>query len=416
MSKNQQDQTPGAYQAWLVSFVGSLFFFFEFFQLSSFDPLNAHLQAQYHLSPGQVSWLGSAYLWANVICLLPAGILMDKYGPRRCMLSSLAIAIFGLALFEYGHCFTLVLLGRFIVGTGNAFCFIGLIVLISQWFAANRQAFAMAIMVNVGFLGGLTAHTPLVWVLETFGWSNLMFINLSMGILIWFLHYVLVRNGPSFIPRSERSAISFREYRQKVLTLQNFGAGIYIACLNLPIMVLCALWGIGYLRDVHHLGAYQASNVVSMIFLGSMLGSPLLGWVSDHIRSRKKVMWFAAVTTLILCLPLCLTQEVIGYLPLILMFFLLGFFSAAQVLGYPVITESNSKEYVGRATSLASMLIIGGGMLGQIAYGAMLNYSLEFSVTMAYRQAMLLFPLSIILALLFLVWMKETFCKKTMET
>jgi len=416
MSKNQQDQTLGAYRSWLISFVGSLFFFFEFFQLSSFDPLNAHLQIQYHLSPSQVSWLGSAYLWANVICLLPAGILMDKFGPRRCMLSSLAIAILGLTLFEYGHCFSLVLLGRFIVGTGNAFCFIGLIVLISQWFPANRQAFAMAIMVNVGFLGGLTAHTPLVWILETFGWSTLMLVNLGMGLVIWVLHYLFVRNGPGFVQALPRSTISLAEYRQKVLTLQNFGAGIYISCLNLPIMVLCALWGIEYLRDVHHLDAYQASNVVSMIFLGSMLGSPLLGWISDHLQSRKKVMWFAGCVTLFLCLPLCFVQQAVGYVLLILMFLLLGFFSSAQVLGYPLITESNANEYVGRATSLASMLIIGGGMLGQIAYGAVLNHGLQLSLAMAYRQAMLLFPLSILLALFFLVWMKETFCKKTMET
>jgi MFS family permease len=421
MTKNKQvaldDLALGSRKAWLLCFIASLFFFFEFFQLSSFDPLNALIQRKYQLNPAQVSWLGSAFLWGNIMFLIPAGMLMDKRGARPSILASLGISIIGLALFEYGHQFSLVLLGRFAVGIGNAFCFIALIVLVSQWFPANKQAFAMAIMVNVGFLGGLVAHTPLVWVLEHYGWSTLMAINLMMGMVIWTLNYALVYDGPLFQPADHsNSSLSFAEYRSKILTLQNIGAGVYISFLNLPIMVLCALWGVQYLQDVHHLGAFQSSNVVSMIFLGSMIGSPVLGWLSDYWQRRKNMMLIGGLGSLALCLPLCFLDLSLSYLQLLIIFILLGFFSSAQVLGYPLITESNLSEFAGRATSLASMMIMSGGMLGQVIFGGLLKAHGEIISSASYGYAMILFPASIMIALFLLFWMKETFCRKILET
>ena len=55
-------------------------------------------------------------------------------------------------------------------------------------------------------------------------------------------------------------------------------------------MVLCALWGASYLQVVHHLPDMAASNVVSLIFMGSVIGCPLVGWLSDSQGRRKPLM------------------------------------------------------------------------------------------------------------------------------
>lgn len=61
-------------KAWVVCFIASLFFLFEFIQLSSFDALNHYIASYFHLNASQVSFLGSAFLWGNVLFLLPAGV------------------------------------------------------------------------------------------------------------------------------------------------------------------------------------------------------------------------------------------------------------------------------------------------------------------------------------------------------
>lgn len=412
---------PSVSQAWVVCFFAGLFFLFEFIQLSSFDALNHWVQQFYHLQSAQVGWLGSSFLWGNVLFLLPAGLLLDKFGPRQVILWSLAISIVGLATFSFGSAFSVAFVGRLMSGIGNAFCFVSLVVLVSRWFPGNQQAFAMGILVNMAFLGGMFAHTPLVWLLEHYGWTKVMGGNVLFGILVFSLIFVFVKDGPqssSTMKTKSQSQVGFWREFKTIFHIQNIGAGVYTSCLNLPIMVLCALWGIQYLQVVHHLSVVQASNVVSMIFFGSMMGSPLAGWMSDRLQRRKKMMWIGGILALILCYPLCCMHQALSAIQLMFIFFSLGCVTSTQVVSYPLIAESNSAIYAGRACSLASMIIMGGGMCAQILFGWLLTRHQTIGAIPtdeAFQGAMLMFPVSILLALLMLVFMKETYCKHHLE-
>jgi MFS family permease len=173
-----------------------------------------------------------------------------------------------------------------------------------------------------------------------------------------------------------------------------------------------------YLQIVHHVTVVQASNIVSMIFFGSMIGSPLAGWLSDKIRRRKQIMWIGGLLALILCYPLCYMKHALPVSELMLIFFCLGCVTSTQVVSYPLIAESNSAVYAGRACSLASMIIMGGGMCAQMVFGWLLNQHQmvdAIPTEETFRGAMIMFPVCIMLALLMLVFMKETFCKNHLE-
>lgn len=405
-------------KAWLVCFIGSLFFLYEFIQLSSFDALNQFLTVHFNLSASQLSLLGSAFLWGNVLFLLPAGIFLDKFGPRKVILLSLGVAIIGVGIFAFSHSFILAFISRLMTGIGNAFCFVSLVVLVSRWFPASKQAFAMGTLVNMAFIGGMFSHTPLVWLLGHFSWQVLMLANMLLGLIVWGLIFSFLADYPpnratEFTTKQNTNTGFFKAF-QKIFIAQNIFAGLYTACLNLPIMVLCALWGMQYLRVVHHLSVYQASNVVSMIFLGSMLGCPLAGWLSDKMQLRKPVMWFGAITALLLSFPLCFSDMNLTQSSLALIFFGLGCVTSTQVLSYPMIAESNSFEYAGRACSIASMIIMGGGMLAQMLFGYLLDWHHGVNKALGisdFHFAMKLFPCSILLALLSMFILRETFCK-----
>jgi MFS family permease len=410
-------------KAWVVCFVASLFFLFEFIQLSSFDTLNHYISTQFQLNASKLSFLGSAFLWGNVIFLLPAGLLLDRFGSRRTILVSLSVSVLGVFLFSIAHSFTLVFIARFMSGIGNAFCFVSLVVLVNRWFPSNKQAFAMGVLVNMAFIGGLFAHTPLVMLLNQFGWQNIMWGNVVLGLLILTLIYFFVENYPeqlaSQYQQDKTQTDSFFSGLKHILTTQNIAAGFYTSCLNLPIMVLCALWGIQYLQVVHHLSVYEASNAVSMIFLGSMLGCPLAGFLSDKMQKRKPVMWVGALATLVLSIPLVLTQLNISPNLLMWIFFALGCVTSAQVLSYPLIAESNSMQYSGRACSIASFIIMGGGMLAQMLFGYLLSFKGADTAHLSVAQfqfAMYLFPVSVLIAIIAMVLLRETNCRNHMES
>src|SRR3990167_11254649 len=93
--------STGKAQPWLVCFAGSLFFFFEFIQLNSFNALAPALIQTFQIDATQVGILSANYFYANVIFLFPAGMILDRVSTRQVIILAMAISVlctFGFAL------------------------------------------------------------------------------------------------------------------------------------------------------------------------------------------------------------------------------------------------------------------------------------------------------------------------------
>lgn len=399
---------------WLVCFSAGLFFFYEFFQLNAFDVINTFLRAEYHLDAQKLSWLSSSFVWANVLFLLPAGIILDRCSARWVILSAMSLCVIGTIGFALTHQFVWAACFHALTGIGNAFCFLSCVILVARWFSPRRQAFVIGCIVTLAFIGGMMAHTPLVYLNQHYGWRNALLLDGAVGavILVWL--FGVVHDVPRAPVAHYHPIVWLTDLWHAVMNRQNWLAGIYTACLNLPIMVLCALWGASYLQTMHQLSPIVASNIVSLIFMGSIMGCPIFGWLSDRHGQRKPIMLLGAVMSLLLLLPLMLATHLTAS-SLSLIFFGLGFFTSTQVIGYPLIAESNPVQQTGAATGLASILIMGGGGLGQIIFGSLLQYHAGHRVqqysAMDFQFAIWLFPLTVLLAIVVCFWAKETYCK-----
>lgn len=408
---------PGGLTAWVVCLSAGLFFFYEFFQLNLFDVINQPLRDAFALDAAQLSWMSSTFLWANILFLIPAGVILDRYATRLAILMAMGLCVAGTVGFALTESFVLASFFHFLTGVGNAFCFVACVVLVSKWFPPRRQALVIGCIVTMAFLGGMIAHTPLVYLNEHYGWRHALLIDGGVGVLFLVWIASVVKDSPTIdlAISSTRRATAKPNFFQALANKQTWLAGFYTSCLNLPIMVLCALWGASYLQAVHDLTAVNASNIVSLIFIGSIIGCPLMGWISDSLGKRKPLMIMGAFATLIAIVPLVFAVTLPHWL-LNLLFFLIGLFSSTQVISYPMIAESNSEANTGVATSIASVVIMGGAGIGQVLFGWLMQ--LHAGVTMKlyasadYNFAMWMFPIAIFLALMAIFLAKETYCKR----
>lgn len=403
--------------AWLVCLSAGLFFFYEFFQLNLFDVINQPLRDEFHIDAAQLSWLSSTYLWANILFLLPAGVILDRYSPRIVILMSMLICVASTIGFALTHSYTLAAIYHFLSGIGNAFSFLSCVVLVSRWFASKEQAFVIGCVVTMAFLGGMMAHTPLAYMAEHFGWRNALLIDGGVGVLLLCWIFVFVKDRPADFAADP----SFDKGTNKprlipvLLNKQNWFAGIYTSCLNLPIMVLAALWGTSYLQVVYHLSEISASNVVSLLFIGSIVGCPLAGWLSDYFGCRKPFMIFGALLAGISILPL-LMGFVLSNTMIACIFFSIGLFTSTQVISYPLIAESNHSHFTGAATGIASVIIMGGGGVGQVVFGWLMQHRANNLVaqysTYDFQYAMRLFSVTLLIGLLAALLVRETYCQR----
>lgn len=418
---------PGNLMAWVVCLSAGLFFFYEFFQLNIFDVINQPLREDFHINATQLSWMSSAYLWADILFLLPAGIILDLFSTRTVILTALSVCVIGTLGFAVTDSFIIASFCHFLSGIGNAFCFLSCVVLVSHWFPPRKQALVIGLLVTMAFSGGMMAHTPFAYLYELLGWRKALLMDGAVGILLLVWIYGVVRDKPCDSPHQRNKSVQkvspegynkgkLKKILWKCLSnRQNWLAGCYTSFLNLPIMVLCALWGASYLQVVHHLSEMAASNIVSLIFMGSIIGCPLAGWLSDSQGRRKPLMILGAIATCITVLPLFL-DTTFSPITLSILFFALGFFTSTQIISYPLVAESNSSEGTGAATAIASVIIMGGGGVGQVVFGWLMTHHAQATMTTYsvadFQFAMWLFPITALGALVTVLMTRETFCKR----
>lgn len=405
----------GGLMAWLVCLSAGLFFFYEFFQLNLFDVINQPLRDEFQIDAAQLSWMSSAFLWGDILFLLPAGIILDRFSTRRVILVAMCICLMGTIGFALTNSFAWASFFHSLSGVGNAFCFLSCVVLVTRWFPSRRQALVIGCIVTLAFIGGMVAHTPLAYLNEHYGWRYSLLIDAAIGAVLFFWLYSFIKDRPgdsqSVIAEGHRALSP--NFLQALANPQNWLAGLYTSCLNLPIMVICALWGASYLQVVHHVLPIPASNIVSLIFIGSIVGCPLVGWLSDKSGRRKPLMIAGAFATLLAVIPLFI-GVVLSETLLSIIFFLLGVFTSTQVISFPLIAESNSTSNTGVATGIASIIIMGGAGVSQVLFGWLMQHHAGI-VTQQYtvadfQYAMWMFPITLVIALLAIVFARETYC------
>lgn len=416
-------------QPWLVCFSAALFFFYEFIQMNMFNSISKDLMHDFHLGGTTLGYLSATYFLGDVFFLFPAGIILDRISVKKVISIALLLCIIGTLIFASTTNFYIAAAAHFAAGIGNAFSFLSCVLLATRWFPPNRMALVTGLIVTFAMAGGMVAQTPLTLLSASIGWRKAIFLNAALGLIIFFIILFFVKDFPSdseHLASQQKKTLSemgLLQSIQRVLTnKQNWLGGLYTSLFNMPIMVLGALWGAIHLVGTQNLSPTQASTVSSMIFLGTIFGSPFLGYLSDQIRQRRKPMfWFGLLSLFIVTLLMIIPP--IDYIILLGLYFALGFFTSAQVLSYPLIAESNLKSLTGTAMGIASVIIMGGGAISQPLFGWLLDWHWDHQMkngtplfsAQDFHIAFMMLPIAFIIGLIATYFIKETYCQPVEE-
>jgi MFS family permease len=161
-----------------------------------------------------------------------------------------------------------------------------------------------------------------------------------------------------------------------------------------------------------------AGWMVSMIFFGWAIGGPFYGWFSDKIQRRRLPMTVAAIGTLLI-MVMILYAPVTPFSMKILMF-CLGAFSSGFILAFSLVREINQPLLTGTAIGFINTLNNASGALAQPIVGKLLDKFWDgkmlatgaplYSVP-TYNEALLFLPICILIAILTLPFVRETFCQ-----
>jgi MFS family permease len=417
-------QSPGA-NAWVVCFVASLFFFYEFIQMNMFSAINSAVMQAFQINATQLGTLSAFYFVANMIFLFFAGSLLDRYSTRAIILQSMFICILGTFLFSQAQELWVAQFSRFLTGIGSAFCFLCCVRLASRWFPPEKMAVATGFIITLGMFGGVVAQAPTAMLMTSLTWREALLVDSALGIVIFSLIALIVQDYPNSYFKTQEG------YRKELKQLglwqsiclsmmrgQNWLAGMITSLLNMtPIYLLGGVWGSLYLQQIHHMNPTQATTVTQMVFLGTIIGSPIVGLISDKIKLRREPMLVGTLLALIILFPIIFLDSV-SVPTMMILFFLLGLVTSVQILGYPIVAESNPKSLTATAVSVVSIATISGGAIFQPLFGwimdqhwqGVMSNGVHIYNLYAFREAMLIMPIGFVISFIAILLLKETHC------
>ena len=423
MARDYQTESSANNERWLpwcICFAASLFFFYEFIQGNMFASIADDIMQDFHIQAGSLTYLSSVYYVSNVLFLFVAGIILDRFSAKKTILIAMMFCVASTFVLAYVHTFFFALICRFITGIGSAFCFLGPIRIASNWFPPKRMAMITGLIVTIAMTGGMLAQYPLTKLVLYIGWRSAMLWLGWLGLCILGLMMVFIQDKPHAVKSAPKIGI-LDSAKVAYLNPQTLRAACYASLMNMAVAVFGAVMGSLYLMQRLGIQKEQASLINSMLFLGAIVGGPLMGWTSDKWGVRIAPMRFGAIASLITVLAILYLP--ISYWMMLTLFFLLGLLTASQVISYALVAESNSSAITATAVSIVSILTQSGYVLYQNIFSSLMLHHGEMQMINGipvyslndYQYAAVILPLGLIGALLILWGLRETHCRRSKE-
>lgn len=417
--------------AWLVCGLGALYYSYEYLLRISPSVMEPALREHFHLSATGFGLLSAFYYYAYVPLQLPVGILLDRYGPRLLLTLACFICVVGTFIFSATDVFWIAAAGRFLVGLGSAFAFVGVLKLATIWLPEDKLAMVSGLAAALGTLGAMLGDNLLGRLVIHVGWRQTINFTAFFGIALIFALWFGIRDKKT--PSAQHGTInSFRRSMKDlgiiIKNQQIWVNGLFGCLVYLPTTVFAELWGIPYLKHAHGLTQQGADFANSILFLGFTLGAPLMGYLSDRLKRRKLPMLFGATGAAILMMTV-LYMPGLNATTLTLLMFLLGLFYSAQCIVFAVGRELSPNEAAGTAMAITNMIVMLGAMFLQPLVGRLLDFSLSFHARALpiehlssdalqqlytaddYQFALSIIPLGIIIAAILTFFLKETYAE-----
>ena len=384
--------------------------------------------SRFRITPGQLSVFVLAQLGVYAAMQVPTGLLVDRYGPRRLLITAACTMAVAQLAFAFVQSYPGALLARAILGCGDAMTFVSVVRFAAQDFAPRRFPLAVSVTSMLGMAGNVAATIPLTLLLHTAGWTPSFagtgLVSLATGVAVWALLPAEPRGaGPrqarrwsrwtrpvrsraagswatdsgargSGAARTRRTGArrpaarraSGRVHAAWRTPGTRLGFWVHFSCMSLTTM-FSVLWGVPYLV-AQGFSPAAASAVLLVCVLAAIAISPAVGMVFGRFPAARVpfavgvcLVTVAGWVTLLACFD--------GRPPHALIIAVAALMAAggpASTIGFSLARDYNGRTGVGTATGVVNVGGFSAAILASLLVGGILDLAGRSDVA-AYRLA-----------------------------
>lgn len=342
-----------------------------YFMSYAFRVVNAvmapDLTRELGLHPSSLGLLTSTYLLAFGLMQIPAGILLDRYGPRRVEPVLLAIAGVGALAFGMADSMTGLVVARALIGAGVSVCLMAPLKAIAMWYPPERRASLAGWVMVAGSLGALLATTPLEYALRVTTWRAI-FVALGAATLVVAIA-IAWRVPDTQRPEQPPSLASQWSGVMQVVRHPRFWWLTPMGAFGMgSFMAIQGLWAVPWMMDVDGITRAGAADRLFALGVVVLVGYVALGMFSSWLTRRGVTaahLYGAGFALHTVALAAIVANVPGSYV----WWSLYGLGAAVNILAFTVLGEGFAKELAARANTALNLMMFGSSFIAQWGIG-----------------------------------------------
>ena len=331
------------------------------------------LTSEFDLTAGNLGLLAGGYFLGFSLMQIPAGLLLDKHGPKKVVAYLLLIALVSTISFAFAKSFTGLLISRFFIGVGVAACLMGPLTGYRVWFEDKYQQRANSWMLMVASFGFVISTLPVQILLPVIGWR---FIFLLISILILLSIILILVFAPSWNTNIQNQSIQKKSNLSDVWKNKFFISLVPLAFLNYGgVQAIQTLWAGPWMLNVAGYSPLESATGlfwinITMLFAFMFWGYILPKLSSLGIDSIKIVKIGLPISYIILFCIIIMGQKAGAT---IFTFYILS--SIVLSLTQPALALSFPQNLAGKSLTSLNVFIHSGTFFVQWSIGLLIDLS-----------------------------------------
>ncbi|SDU73162.1 MFS transporter [Gordonia westfalica] len=362
-------------QAMVIWLVGLTVYFVAVLQRSSLAVAGLLAAERFDITASQLSTFVVLQLLVYALMQVPVGLLVDRFGSRRVLLTGTLILTLAQVSFAFADNYPWALSSRLFVGIGDAMTFVCVLRLVTSWFPARRIPLMTQLTGVLGQLGAVAAAIPMTWALSTLGWTRAYIATAGLGAVLLVATLLVVRDSPT--ARSVSGPVlGVAGIRQSLsASWEHPGTRLgFWMHFSTPFStnVLGLLWGYPFFVEGQGMSAGSAGVLLTIMVFAIMGFGPVFAWLITRWPWHRSTLVLLVIASIAAAWAVVLVWP--GEAPfwlLIVLVVICGMGGPASMVGFDLGRTSNPASRTGTATGLINQAgffatLVTAGLIGLI--------------------------------------------------
>jgi predicted MFS family arabinose efflux permease len=337
------------------------------------------IAAEIGIDPAAIGVLTSAYFAGFVLLQIPAGVMLDRHGPRRVQAWLLLVAACGAVIFATAQSLGMLTLGRGLIGAGVATCLMAGFKANTLFWPPERLGTANGVLMAFAGVGGAVGTLPVTWLADAAGWRGVFWTLAACCVVLSAVVWRVVPDRRAEIPQGLGEAF---DGVRRIFTAPAFWAVVPLSAITqAAFQAYHTLWTAPWLVDVAGLAPADVPRAMLIVLLGIIPGYLLSGFVTDMLGRRgfDRTRLFAIYTAAFMLVQALLALgPATGAVALWVLYVVLG---TGSVIAYVILTPMFPRELSGRLNTAINLVVFLVAFLIQASIGhALLFFEATFGL------------------------------------